>query len=79
MPSEVFDEHIHQFSNFNGCTIEVGEWIGNCITLYNECYYLYYLPMLGSQLIYASERVSRWTNDVLDGSWQKYVACIYLY
>ena len=30
-PSKVWDEIIHPFLNFNGCTVEVEEWISNYI------------------------------------------------
>ena len=32
MPSKVWDEIIYPFPNFNGCSIEVWEWISNFIT-----------------------------------------------
>ena len=32
MHSKVYDEITYLFSNFNGLTIEVREWIGNFIT-----------------------------------------------
>ena len=31
MPSKVWDEITYPFLNFNGCTVEVKEWIGNFI------------------------------------------------
>ena len=31
MPSKVWDEIIYSFLNFNGCTVEVWEWISNFI------------------------------------------------
>ena len=31
MPSKVWDEIIYPFPNFNGCTVEVWEWISNFI------------------------------------------------
>ena len=32
MPSKVWDEITHLFPNFNGITIEVWEWMSNCIS-----------------------------------------------
>ena len=29
MPSKVWDEITYSFLNFNGCTVEVSEWISN--------------------------------------------------
>ena len=31
MPSKMWDENIYPFLNFNGCTVEVWEWISNFI------------------------------------------------
>ena len=31
MPSKVWDEITYLFPNFNGCTVEVGEWISNFV------------------------------------------------
>ena len=31
MPSKVWDEIINPFQNFNGCIVEVWEWISNFI------------------------------------------------
>ena len=55
MLSQVWDEITYPFPNFNGCTMEVWEWISNFIphTLYNGCNYL---PMLGLKLIHVSKR-----------------------
>ena len=33
MPSKVWDEVTYPFQNFNGCTVEVWEWISNFIPL----------------------------------------------
>ena len=41
------------FPNFNGCTVEVWEWISNFITLYNGCNYL---SMLRLQSNHVSKR-----------------------
>ena len=41
MSIKVSDEIAYPFPNFNGCTIEVWEWINNFIPhFYNECNYL---------------------------------------
>ena len=39
MPSKVWDEITYPFPKFNGCTIEVWEWISIFSTLYNGCNY----------------------------------------
>ena len=31
MSSEVWDEFTYAFPNYNGCTVEIGEWMGNFI------------------------------------------------
>ena len=31
MPSKVWDEITNPFANFNGCTVEVWEWVSNFI------------------------------------------------
>ena len=54
MPSKVWDEIIHPFPNFNGCTVEFWEWISN-FTLYNGCNYL---PKLGLKLSHICEERS---------------------
>ena len=36
MPDKVCDEITHLFPNFNGCTVEVWEWISNFITYYRK-------------------------------------------
>ena len=54
--SKVWDEIIYSFSNFNGCTVEVWEWISNFIphfTFHNGCDYL---SMLGSKLNQINKR-----------------------
>ena len=54
--SKVWDEIIYPFSNFNDCTVEVGEWISNFIPHFifrNGCDYL---SMLGSKLNQISKR-----------------------
>ena len=48
MPSKVWDEITYPFLNFNGCTIEVYEWISN------------YLSILGSKLNHSSKRGPWW-------------------
>ena len=48
MPSKVWDEITYPFTNFNGATFEVWEWIHDFITLYNGCNYL---SMRGLKLI----------------------------
>ena len=57
MPSKVWVEIIYPFSNFNGSTIEVWEWLSNFIPHFNdECNYL---SILGLKWIHASKRGSR--------------------
>ena len=53
MPGKVWDEITYPFLNFNGSTIEVKEWISNCISHYNRCNYL---SMLGLKLNHISKR-----------------------
>ena len=53
MPSKVSDEITYPFPNFNGCTVEVWEWINNSISLYDGCNYL---PPLGLKLNHVSKR-----------------------
>ena len=79
MPCKVQGEITYPFPNFNGCTVEVWEWI--CIfysTLYNDCIYL---PMLGLKLTHVCKRSSctihrkhnkvwfRCTTCLNDGTW----------
>ena len=52
MPSKVWGEITYPFPNFNGCTVEVWEWI-NHFTFYNGCNYA---SVLGLKLIYVSKR-----------------------
>ena len=40
IPCRVCDEITYPFPNFNGCTIEVWEWLSNFTSLYNGCNYL---------------------------------------
>ena len=53
MHSKVWDEIIYPFPNFNGCTVEVWEWLNNFTPHYNGCNYL---SMLGLKLIHFSKR-----------------------
>ena len=53
MPSKAWDEITYPFLNFNGCTVEVQEWISNFIPHYNGCDYL---SMLGLKLNHVSKR-----------------------
>ena len=52
---ETWDEITYPSPNFNGCTVEVWEWISN--TLYQACDYL---SLLGLKLIRVSERGPSW-------------------
>ena len=40
MPSKVWDEITYPFSNFDGCIVEVWEWISNFIPHFYDCYHL---------------------------------------
>ena len=52
MPSKLWDEIT--YSNFNGCTVEVWEWIRNSThKLYNGCNYL---SMIGRTVSCVSNR-----------------------
>ena len=54
MPCKMWDEITYQHPNSNGATVEVWEWISNCIPhLYNDCNYL---PRLRLQLIHKNKR-----------------------
>ena len=58
MPRKAWDEIIYPFKNFDGCTIDVLEWISNFHpTLNNGCDYL---SMLGLKLNHVSKRGPRW-------------------
>ena len=51
---KLWDEITYPFPNFNGCTVEVWEWISDFIPyFYNGCNYL---SMLGLTLIHVSKR-----------------------
>ena len=54
----MWDEITHPFPNFNGCTIEVWEWISNFIPLFiGACDYL---SVLGLKLICVSKSDAIW-------------------
>ena len=42
----MWNEITYPFPNFNGFSVEVWEWIGNFVTLYNGCNYLFMLRLL---------------------------------
>ena len=50
---KAWDEIVYSFSNFNGATVEVWEWISNCIPHFAG-YVITYI--LGLKLIRVSER-----------------------
>ena len=54
-PSKVWDRITYPFLNFNGCTVEVYEWISNFIPHFG----CNYLSMLGLKLIHVSKRGPR--------------------
>ena len=51
-PKKTWNEITYPFTNFNGCGVEVWEWLSNYITLYNGCDYL---SMMRLKLIYVSK------------------------
>ena len=51
--NKVWDEITYPFPNFKSCTVEVWEWISNCVSLYYACNYF---SILWLMLIYISER-----------------------
>ena len=51
MPSKVWDEIPYPFANFNGCTVEVWEWISNFI----PHFVMNVITMLGLKLIHISK------------------------
>ena len=42
MPCKMWDAIFIPFPNFDGCTVEVWEWLSNLIPIYNECIYLFH-------------------------------------
>ena len=52
----VWDEITYPFSNFNGETVEVSEWISKFTSLNCACDYL---PIVGLQLMRVSKRGNR--------------------
>ena len=58
MPSKVWGEITYPFPNFNGCTVELWEWISNSISpFYDGCNYL---SMMGLKFNYINKR-GPWT------------------
>ena len=65
MPSKVWDEITYPFPNFNGCIVEVWEWISNVTPHSNNgCNYL---SMLGLKLIYVGKRGHRGVAPAITG------------
>ena len=56
MPSKVWDEITDLFRNFNGCTVEIWEWISSFIPHFIR-------RVLGLRLIHASKR-GPWSVDI---------------
>ena len=53
MPSKICDEITYPVPNFNGCTVEVWEWISKFIPQVYDGYI--YLSMLGLDLVHVSK------------------------
>ena len=61
MPSRLWDEITYQFQNFNGCTVEVWEWISDFTpALYNGCNHV--IPGIGERLSLPSS--STWISKL---------------
>ena len=71
MSSKVWDEIIYPLPNFNGCTVEVWEWINNFISHFMKDIITY--PCWHQKLNHIRKR-SPWSNYT-EGRVQKYWIC----
>ena len=54
----------YPFPNFNGCTVEVLEWISNSTPHFTRCVITYLCSMVGFKLIHVIKRCY-WSSDLL--------------
>ena len=63
MPGKVWDELTYPFLSFNGCTVEVYEWLSNFIQ--HSMMDVIYLSMLWLELIHVSKGATYDINKVM--------------